>query len=190
MISIWYEKLAWFTHLLFYQHKEEEDVFVHSSYGLIVPLRVVYGGEPSNQYIYIWCSQIFSLFFCWSKIFDWIFKNNTIFLKICLNEMPKRKTNRSMIISMVRAFHPINNWISIFTRLVNTIQRRHYDHNCSIIIAWPCIVESPTPGLACAWVYFDMRIGRLFKLKWLDHLRPEGFNPAKFSADSAKCGTF
>ena len=57
-----------------------------------------------------------------------------IFLKIYFNETPKGKTNKSMIIGMVRAL-----WIYIFTHLVNTIRRRHFDHNCLIIIAYPAL---------------------------------------------------
>ena len=86
----------------------------------------------------IWSSQIIFMLFCLVKFFDWKITNKLIFLKICFKETPKGKTNESMIIRMVRAFHPINNWISIFARLGNTIRRRHYDHICLIIIAWPC----------------------------------------------------
>ena len=49
---------------------------------------------------------------------------------MCFNETQKGKTNESIIISLGRAFHPINNWISSFTRIGNKIGRRHLDYNC------------------------------------------------------------
>ena len=78
------------------------------------------------------------MLFCWFRIFDWIIKN-IIFLQICINETPKLKTNKRLMISMARAFHSMNNWIFNFTRSGNTKRRGHFDYNCLIIIAWPCI---------------------------------------------------
>ena len=70
-----------------------------------------------------------------SLIEYWIVKNKIVFQKNLLQRKEKDSEN---FISMVRAFHPINYWISIFTFLGNTIRRRYFDHNCLIIFAWPC----------------------------------------------------
>ena len=69
-------------------------------------------------------------FLCYFVDLEFSIKNKKIFLKICFNETPKVKTNESMIISMVRAFYPINNWIYIFTRLEITIRlrRQHFEY--------------------------------------------------------------
>ena len=85
-----------------------------------------------------WCSQIYSVLFCWSRIFDWkIEKNKTKNLKIYLNETSKGKTNQIMIISN-KYGQGFESHILDFTRLGITIRRRQIDHNCLFIIACPC----------------------------------------------------
>ena len=49
--------------------------------------------------------------------------DKSIYMHIQRNKMPKGKTNESNIISMVKAFI--------------ALRRRHFNHNCLIIIACP-----------------------------------------------------
>ena len=65
-----------------------------------------------------------------------------------------------MIIGMVRAFHPMNNWIFIFTCLENTIRGRHFDHRCLIIIAWPCSSAESNYRAGTIKDWFPWRIRR------------------------------
>ena len=44
-----------------------------------------------------------------------------------------------MIMGMDRGFLPVCNYISSFARLENPIRRRHFDHNCLVLITRPCM---------------------------------------------------
>ena len=76
-----------------------------NSYGIQMLKWVYLESRVNIQWKYfkgyiLWCSQIFSMLFCWSRIFDWIIKNTTILLIIFFNETPKG--------SMIRTFHPVH----------------------------------------------------------------------------------